>query len=841
MPLPTYELKADLDQDGTFEEDWSTYLKGIQGLTIGRTSALEAFGRREVTLLMDNEDKRFSPKNTAGPYSPDLKQGRKVQLKATVTTPAITNLFETPSAETDVVGWGEGGGGTLSRITTQAKYGGACGQLTGHADSSQSFQWTLRSGSRIPATAGLDYALLFWMRATVGASDWAPVLQWYNAGGGVISLSTGSTVTIAQDGPWRLVAFTDTAPALTATVLPGALEQGSTFIAGEFVFIDAVLLYQGNDLTVPYVDGDQPGATWSGTAHESTSSRGANPQFTLFTGLIRNFALSRLGDYLMAMNCTGVLETLMPAKIRAGPFTRKPGRDVIDRILDLATDGQVIDDGAFRITEVAGGGVETFVPGTCPGGELVTGVTDSAKQVSADPETYAALEGDFVRYFQGGGGSDDCEFTLDINSRTTAGEDYDLAVWVSCDDDDLDGKTVKILIRDSGGTIMTESIVLDKTQLKRVRRLDNTFTGGGSGRELVFVMPPDVAVSFSTWFITGLSLTPSKNRIDRTWPSGASKFDEDLEYIDGFDRSAIAMLEEAVRSSGGWLYEDGAGGFVFEDFNSRVSGATPKLRLTDTELEDGLYYSATAYDEPAANFYNRIRVSSFGDVSPLTGTSRVVWAFEPLPRVYAAGARVLLYATYMAEEEEGLIARRAAVVSTLDAGSFDPDVRRITGNSLNVSAYIENFGRQGLVIFTADASTGLTLGKLKVTARAQHRNTSERTFVDVTASGHAGEQPRTLELDMPAQGYKTQLMTDLANWAARYANGISTIKLEMQATSVEYLLEVIGREPGLPVRMRHVTGPGAFMADELYYVESWTLNDVPGDVPRLTLTLEEAA
>lgn len=100
---PAFTLLADLDNDGTFETDLSDYLLKVD-VDMKRESALDAFSPRSATLVLDNEDSRFSPRNMSSPYAPNLKRGRKVQLSGSLTMREVTNLSENPSAEYDAEG-----------------------------------------------------------------------------------------------------------------------------------------------------------------------------------------------------------------------------------------------------------------------------------------------------------------------------------------------------------------------------------------------------------------------------------------------------------------------------------------------------------------------------------------------------------------------------------------------------------------------------------------------------------------------------------------------------------------------------------------------------------------
>src|SRR5437867_12536697 len=99
MPAPiVWELMADFDNDGTYEANLTPYIRGNLRYGLEREDALAAFGVRTLSVALANQDSRFSPKNTAGPYGANLKRGRKMRLRGTpgVTYSDTTNIVENP-------------------------------------------------------------------------------------------------------------------------------------------------------------------------------------------------------------------------------------------------------------------------------------------------------------------------------------------------------------------------------------------------------------------------------------------------------------------------------------------------------------------------------------------------------------------------------------------------------------------------------------------------------------------------------------------------------------------------------------------------------------------------
>ena len=98
------------------------------------------------------------------------------------------------------------------------------------------------------------------------------------------------------------------------------------------------------------------------------------------------------------------------------------------------------------------------------------------------------------------------------------------------------------------------------------------------------------------------------------------------------------------------------------------------------------------------------------------------------------------------------------------------------------------------MVLKAPGSTK-TLVFLFVGARINSRETTEQSFVQF-----GGGVSPIMELDMPAQGYKTDAMIALLTWAlVKYDASPATMEVTIVGASLERLLEIFGREIGLPV------------------------------------------
>lgn len=86
MPT-TFTVQIDWDNDGSFAtsgDDITAYVIEVPTVEIGMATTRDrvAAGGR-ATLVLNNEDKRFSPANTSGPYYGKLLPGRPVRIQAT--------------------------------------------------------------------------------------------------------------------------------------------------------------------------------------------------------------------------------------------------------------------------------------------------------------------------------------------------------------------------------------------------------------------------------------------------------------------------------------------------------------------------------------------------------------------------------------------------------------------------------------------------------------------------------------------------------------------------------------------------------------------------------------
>jgi len=821
---------ADLTDDGVYDADFTPYLRGID-YGFGREDALAAFGTRQLKATLGNNDSRFSPKNDTGPYFPDLKRGRRVRLRASmaVTFPNTTNLVENPSAETNATGWVAVTGATVVRDTTKAYYGRASVKVTTANSVSSGTRLQKIDGTRFAVTAGLDYVFAPRVAAPAGKALRLS-LAWYNAAAGVISQIDGDFTGINVD-TWQWPFLTGLAPVGAVTAFLYVYTQSAI---GVFDFYVEGFFYAGSARR-PYVDGDQPGCTWAGTAHASQSTRllSAQQDIEQFTGRIRGFSLDRQrlqGE--MVMDCTAGQETYLRKRISCGPFTRKRANLIAQRLADLMEEGEIIKDGAERVKPVSNAESETYVQ---------VGATTPARNASgkSDPADYGAMEGDNLMT-QGNVAAGD-GWNIDVTARIANSLNHTVACFFTTDEAGNNGKRLTLqLWGDSSGIVATTTVTL-VTNAWVYASAAGIFGGGNTVREVrvraTDTLQADLIIDYA-WDC--LHLVKTSNRIART----IRGMDYDIEFMASFHRSGAAILNEFAKSACGWFYEDAAGGLVFEQASSeRSATATPKLRLSDGL--DGVPYVLGDYDEAAADIYKKFRVGSYGDISPLSLTvaNRRLWNLEPANRVLGANEEVTYYVDYVAEQGGQIIGRSEPLPSTtvvLSAGALAANY-----------PIIRPYGIAAELVVKAGGG-GATIKELWIEGRFQYRNTNERSYVEYNPGGSSLEADAPLELETPAQGYKEAAMTTYATWVGdKYVKGPPKIDAAIQGGPIgtdedgilgwQNTFEIIGRpEPGTPVWFKHKTGQAALYVDGLMYIESRKVSQRAGKVPQVALVLEEA-
>lgn len=822
MSVPLAIVECDLDDDGVFETDISAYTRSLT-TSFGRRSILEKHRPRTLSnLLLDNEDSRFSPDNASSPYNQgglSWKQDQRIRVKVQVPTAAVTNLCENPSLETDLVGWS--GQSALTRETTKARFGRACCSMPGAA----TISWINvrnRDSSMIAVSASTAYVWRVWVRGEGSANfAWKLRLSWYTAGDAWISDSVGATFILSPGGPWERIVVVATSPPTAAKVDCWLLEAAG-FGVGDTIYVDGTDFYAGTDVNLPYCDGDVPGSTWSGTAHESTSSRPADPTFTKFQGRITSINLSRGqgGDppCCCAVEAVSNLDRLLDREISIGTMRERAGDIVINAILDRIEDGEVIESRGGEWLD------------KWPQVSDWTTFGGSSPHVDDQLVDDLAIEADYYRYFYEDAAyiyaNSGCQ--LDVSSYMGAGETWKVTMFLlnPLETGGYGGKDVTVYLMDSGGTLEQETVALPNVVGETVYVSQTvTWTPAGTGRKIRILHDenaPGIYVGFG-WDI--LHAIPEMHILQRDlrFGSGETQY-VDLEHVAAFYRSARSLLDDVISSLGGILWERGDGTFVVEDYKVRLDAPIPIVRFTDAAGElDGAGIPPTTYARGEDRTYSRVTAISDGDLSAAEIVTEPVWSLEPAGITLAADEEKRFYARYLSDASGPLIVDRATLRTNVKAGSLSAD------------SGVINMGVGGIVRIIAGGS-GATVESVHITGRVRQRSSQRGR----TSKGD--DTGRELEIDMACQAENTTAMNEVAQQLLDLlSSGRQTMTLPLQAGTPLEWLYAAGLEISDPIWLRHNTGPGNYALNEAYYVEGGRLMMVAGSLLELEMYADKAS
>ena len=183
---------------------------------------------------------------------------------------ATTNLVTNPSFETGTAGWTKAGNlESFTRITTSRHSGLACARLY-ETSTGGSGEYII--SSQFAASPSVYYTCSAYIKKVIGAAGGRLYLWFYTSAPAYIS---GVSVNFASGTfDWTRYEVSGQAPATTAYVAALIALDGSGAGQEFEIHADCIQIEQKSYSTT-YCDGDQPGCTWSGTAHGSTSSRSA--------------------------------------------------------------------------------------------------------------------------------------------------------------------------------------------------------------------------------------------------------------------------------------------------------------------------------------------------------------------------------------------------------------------------------------------------------------------------------------------------------------------------------------------------------------------------------------
>lgn len=851
MAIPNVTVECDLDDDGMFETDISTYVRSLGEITFGRDSVISKVQPRSlVGMLLDNEDSRFSPDNTGSPYqSGGLTWGadRAIRVKITVPMGAVTNLDDNPSAENDIVGWNAQGSAIIIVDTTRARRGKKCVTLN-FIGANSGLKKVLRNGDRYAVTAGLSYAASIDFAALVlTTQDLDLEIDWYDAATGGSQVGSPDKVTVVAARAWARGSVVATAPGGATHAEIHLIRVASSGLSAAVA--DCVVFEQASAAGDPYCDGDLPGHSWAGTAHESTSSRPANPTFTKFLGRLTDPAISRSSGsddplFRCQVDAVGELDYMLDREMYVAPLIQRHGDDVLHTVLDRIEAGEIFTakhqiTGSEDIDEFPNVSDYTLT------GPSASKIADHIR-IDCDPggaagePNYEGESNHQIRRIGGMVAGDGWELNLD--SRTTAGDPFKMVVTITKTNTNA-GKTIRAKMLDSGGTLVNITGVMPALT-KDVLRLElkGTWTPAGTARKLEVTCDEAFdSIDAFRWLIHGVKQASEVVREFR-FGTGQTRF-ATLEYVSAFGRSARALLNSIVDSIGGLMWDKGDGTLVFEDYLTRLDAPIPTARFTDSLDRDGFGVPPAIQRGGVDQTYSRVVVYSDGALAEGFQTDVPVWSLEPGSFSLAQDEERRWFASYFSDEASG------PVIAILPLGRF----QQLTG--VGTTRMIKGYGIGAIVKLRGPTSGGSTWSDLHIVPNSIKGNLSflrqlqsNRSRVErQAASASSRSFERTLPIDMPMQGDETQVMKDVAQALAdRFIDSRGRLTLPFDAYTPEEWLLVCGAEVSDPVWVRHNSGSGEFGINKAYYIEGGSLEldagqDDGGYKLRLTMNLDKAS
>lgn len=786
MPSTDFALTLELDpaKDGSWSQNETGKVYGIK-VSRGRATALEPMRPGQMTLDMNNSDGRYSPDK--GVIS-GLDQLIPVRLYATWTQAAVTNLLRNPSLESAITDW-VAISATVVRDTIESYVGAASAKTTTtNVDASGLTVQAIIGGTRFAVTAGLAYT---WGPRVKGPAAKAMKLRirWFDSGS--VNFATSEGAFTLGDG-WINPNLTATAPTGAITALIDIVTSGAQ---GVFDFYtDAGFFYQSATLRL-YVDGDQPGCTWSSAPHLSTSSRAANPQFLLFQGFIADIDIKQDKlDQTAQLTCIDGMGLWSQMPIFMGNMIKKGTALILHRLLDKA-EGELISNPSTEWTAAAG-----YSPSNYAG---IGGGTIAPNQIPVSTGDTLFFEGDWViqALVPGSAGLEGWRYTA--TSDVPATGTYRASIYARSDTG-----TVAVrfrVLRDT--TVIATTTVTLTTSWQRVE-LEFTLSTLGTNRYIELVTDVTSSVDFHS---DGLHCVKKQNAIKRDFNAGAAT----LELVNAYDEEAARVIGDVLESEPGFAYVKARNlsegdAVAFRDRNSRPSTAIARATFGDgdglLEFEDGMGYNVAAEDRISS-----VKVSSRG--TPVVALSEVGgWELAP-KRTTVSGEK--FKARYQQTLRRVLAIEKGGVDIANENKNFGAghDIDVLTGAAgswVAISGYPYNYPTEESVVRVEDAASVLPV---------KHE----------------------LSVDMPLQGTNT---TDMSNEATRlrdrYKNRIIRMSLPLHQWNDEVQSFQVGVDINDLLVVRAKYEPHSPGIDKKFWVEGIEHTiEGKGGIIHTTLMLEE--
>jgi len=185
---------------------------------------------------------------------------------------STTNLIKNPSVEINTSNWNPGSGNTITRVDTHSYIGSYSAQVYRPSSGGTLYN----TWNSVSYQAAVNYVLSMYVRKPDGSAVTSSDITNMFIENSTVGISS---ITSVGDGWYRFISGTKTATGITSNV-------GFYMAPDLTVLIDGVQLEQTSVVT-PYIDGSLgTGYSWTGTVHDSNSTRSSSTAST--TSIVDN-------------------------------------------------------------------------------------------------------------------------------------------------------------------------------------------------------------------------------------------------------------------------------------------------------------------------------------------------------------------------------------------------------------------------------------------------------------------------------------------------------------------------------------------------------------------------
>ncbi|MEV0993410.1 hypothetical protein [Nonomuraea sp. NPDC050202] len=291
-----------------------------------------------------------------------VKPMRPIRVRASLPFTPTTNLVQNPSFEQGLTGWAGAATTAVARVPDVSRFGGYALELRRLAGNPP-FNLYSATASGVAGGATTGETVTISAYVYIPAASF-PKIEGVVIGADGVSFEFVPTIGLAAES-WFRVSRTAT---LTAPLdnIQIQVWTDDTHSDGQVVaYVDAVQAEERSTAS-PYCDGSQPACSWTGTPHNSSSTRPSSFTFPLFQGFVDDWLVDFKGNYdsEVTVPCTDGLSVLADndrtavAAVGAGEDSGARVERILDSIDWPAADRDIaVGNSTLQATTLEGNGL----------------------------------------------------------------------------------------------------------------------------------------------------------------------------------------------------------------------------------------------------------------------------------------------------------------------------------------------------------------------------------------------------------------------------------------------------------------------------------------------------